>query len=82
MAFVTLFPPALPSLPVRRRAASRLATLTALPLVLALAACGEKPPAGPPGGGMPPAEVGVVTVTPGDVGLVTELPGRLEASRV
>ena len=31
---------------------------------------------------MPPAEVGVVTVTPGDVGLVTELPGRLEASRV
>jgi membrane fusion protein (multidrug efflux system) len=31
---------------------------------------------------MPPAEVGVVTVTPGDIGLVTELPGRLEASRV
>lgn len=31
---------------------------------------------------MPPAEVGVVTVTPGDVGLLTELPGRLEASRV
>ena len=31
---------------------------------------------------MPPAEVGVVTVSPGDVGLVTELPGRLEASRV
>jgi membrane fusion protein (multidrug efflux system) len=31
---------------------------------------------------MPPAEVGVLTVTPGDVGLVTELPGRLEASRV
>jgi membrane fusion protein (multidrug efflux system) len=31
---------------------------------------------------MPPAEVGVVTVTPGDVGLITELPGRLEASRV
>jgi membrane fusion protein (multidrug efflux system) len=31
---------------------------------------------------MPPAEVGVVTVTPGDVGIVTELPGRLEASRV
>ncbi|AMO24293.1 efflux RND transporter periplasmic adaptor subunit [Ramlibacter tataouinensis] len=35
-----------------------------------------------PGGGMPPPEVGVVTVTPGDVGLITELPGRLEASRV
>jgi membrane fusion protein (multidrug efflux system) len=31
---------------------------------------------------MPPAEVGVITVTSGDVGLVTELPGRLEASRV
>jgi len=31
---------------------------------------------------MPPAEVGVVTVTLGDVGLITELPGRLEASRV
>jgi membrane fusion protein (multidrug efflux system) len=31
---------------------------------------------------MPPAEVGVVTVTPGEIGLVTELPGRLEASRV
>jgi membrane fusion protein (multidrug efflux system) len=52
-------------------------------LALALAACGDKPPAGgPPGGGMPPAEVGVVTVAPGDIGLVTELPGRLEASRV
>jgi membrane fusion protein, multidrug efflux system len=31
---------------------------------------------------MPPAEVGVITVSPGEVGLVTELPGRLEASRV
>jgi membrane fusion protein (multidrug efflux system) len=31
---------------------------------------------------MPPAEVGVVTVTLGDLGLITELPGRLEASRV
>jgi membrane fusion protein (multidrug efflux system) len=52
-------------------------------LALALAACSDKPPAGgPPGAGMPPAEVGVVTVAPGDVGLVTELPGRLEASRV
>ncbi|MBK9200737.1 efflux RND transporter periplasmic adaptor subunit [Candidatus Skiveiella danica] len=48
-----------------------------------LAACGPgaAPPAGPPGG-MPLAEVGVVTVAPGDIGLVTELPGRLEASRV
>ncbi|MDO9090694.1 MAG: efflux RND transporter periplasmic adaptor subunit [Burkholderiaceae bacterium] len=55
----------------------------ALSLSLLLAACGQQAaPAGPPGGGMPPAEVGVVTVTPGDIGLQTELPGRLEASRV
>lgn len=53
-----------------------------LAVALMLAACGDKPPAGPPGGAMPPAEVGVVTVTPGEIGLVTELPGRLEASRV
>ena len=52
-------------------------------LVLALAACGKtEAPKGPPGAGMPPPEVGVVTVEPGDVGLLTELPGRLEASRV
>lgn len=53
--------------------------------VLALAACGAKEGgqgAAPAGGGMPPMEVGVVTVQPGDVGLTTELPGRLEASRV
>ena len=31
---------------------------------------------------MPPAEVGVITVTPGELALVSELPGRLEASRV
>ena len=57
--------------------------LTALGLSVLLAGCGQSntAPAGP-AGGMPPAEVGVVTVTLGDVGLVTELPGRLEASRV
>ncbi len=64
----------------------------ARPLVIAaiavlLAACGQggddKAKAGAPaGGGMPPPEVGVVTVQPTDVGLVTELPGRLEASRI
>jgi membrane fusion protein (multidrug efflux system) len=55
-------------------------------LLSLLAACGQQSgapaAAGPPGGGMPPAEVGVVTVAPHAVGLTTELPGRLEASRV
>ncbi|MGD7163275.1 efflux RND transporter periplasmic adaptor subunit, partial [Ralstonia pseudosolanacearum] len=49
--------------------------------VVALAACGNKQAQGP-GGGMPPTEVGVVTVQPHSVGLTTELPGRLEATRV
>ena len=70
-----------PALP-RRRAQWR-ATLSALGLAALLAACGDKATApAAPGGGMPPPEVGVLTVTPGEVGLVTELPGRLEASRV
>ncbi|MBP6406757.1 MAG: efflux RND transporter periplasmic adaptor subunit [Ramlibacter sp.] len=52
-------------------------------LALALVACGKsEAPKGPPGAGMPPPEVGVITVEPRDVGLLTELPGRLEASRV
>lgn len=57
--------------------------VTGLSVSVMLAGCGQggSGPA-PAGGGMPPAEVGVVTVNPGDVGLVTELPGRLEASRV
>ena len=57
----------------------------ALPVAVLLAACGAKSgdqAKGPPGGGMPPAEVGVITVAPRSVGLITELPGRLEASRV
>ena len=64
-------------------------TLTAVIAVLAslllLSGCGKKdaPAAGgPPGGGMPPAEVSVIAVQPATVGLTTELPGRLEASRV
>jgi membrane fusion protein (multidrug efflux system) len=51
-----------------------------------LAACGPKgaepAPGNAPGGGLPPPEVGVVTVEPRAVGLTVELPGRLEASRV
>lgn len=58
-------------------------TLTSLGLSLLLTACGpSSAPTGAGPGGMPPAEVGVLTVTPGDIGLVSELPGRLEASRV
>jgi membrane fusion protein, multidrug efflux system len=58
--------------------------LILLPLMAALAACGQgdAPAAATPGGGMPAPEVGVVTVTPGEVGLLSELPGRLEASRI
>jgi membrane fusion protein (multidrug efflux system) len=62
----------------------RLALVVSTALVLA--ACGQKKDApaggGAPGGGMPPAQVGVVTVAPTTVSLTTELPGRLEASRV
>ena len=59
-------------------------TLAALACALLLAACGAKNEAAPAGagGGMPPPEVGVVTVTPGNIGLIDELPGRLEASRL
>lgn len=70
--------------PIPRRSPLRCRlALSALGLAALLAGCGQNntAPAGP-AGGMPLAEVGVVTVTPGDVGLVTELPGRLEASRV
>ena len=68
---------------------SALKNVSALSVVVLavslLAACGQKPEqgaGGPPGGGAPPAEVGVITVAPQAVGLATELPGRLEASRV
>ena len=61
----------------------RPALLTLLPLAAILVACGAKdgtPAAGP--GGMPPAEVGVVTVAPQSVALQTELPGRVSPVRV
>lgn len=63
---------------------SRFSLAAVLTASLALSACGEKPPQGAPGmpgGEMPPAEVGVVTVTKGAVALTNELPGRLEAVR-
>ncbi|HEY8908579.1 MAG TPA: efflux RND transporter periplasmic adaptor subunit [Rhodoferax sp.] len=78
--------PVLATSPSRHRSLTPLAL--AVSLTLMMVACGKSTPgegaAGPggPGGSMPPAEVGVVTVTPGDVGLITELPGRMEASRV
>ncbi|MGZ5275681.1 MAG: efflux RND transporter periplasmic adaptor subunit, partial [Caldimonas sp.] len=66
--------------PAERRALQLSLVVAAATLI---AACGQKPDAGKaPGGGPPPAEVGVVSVAPRPVGLVTELPGRLEASRV
>jgi membrane fusion protein (multidrug efflux system) len=61
-----------------------LARSAVLSTAMLVVACGQQsaPSPGGPGGGMPPAEVGVVTVAPRSVGLTTELPGRLEASRV
>jgi len=60
--------------------------LLAIPLAVALVACGAKDGAqgggGAPGGGMPPAEVGVVTVSSQAVALQSELPGRVSALRV
>ena len=70
---------------VTRSKASRRTTAALFMAAVMVLACSpaDKPAqAPPPAAGMPPAEVGVVTVTPGDIGLVTELPGRLEASRV
>ena len=52
-------------------------------VALAVVGCSKGGDAkGPPGGALPPAEVGVVSVWLGDVGMVTELPGRLEASAI
>ena len=75
---------ALKNVAARRAVAAAVASAVVIAVAL-LAACGQKTGQGgdgPPGGGMPPAEVGVITVAPQAVGLATELPGRLEASRV
>lgn len=60
------------------------AATTLASLALVLAACGAKDPkaAGAPGGGMPPAEVAVITIAERPVDLQTELPGRVEPVRV
>lgn len=50
-------------------------------MALTLVACGDDKGAAGAGGGMPPAEVSVVTIEPGKLALTTELPGRLEAMR-
>lgn len=73
--------------PVAPRSRAPFALAAAVAATVLLGACGAKDgakeaAAPAAGGGMPPVEVGVVTVQPGDVGLTTELPGRLEASRV
>jgi membrane fusion protein, multidrug efflux system len=60
------------------------ASLTLLATLAMLAGCGDgskNPQAGGPGGGMPPAEVDVVTVTPGSATVTQDLPGRLLAVR-
>lgn len=55
----------------------------AMPLLLGLVACGGGEKAAPPGGagGMPPAEVEVITVQPGKVTVTRDLPGRVQAFR-
>lgn len=69
--------------PAARRALQRAGLCLAVVCAAALVACGKKEGGGAPaGGGMPPAEVGVITVAPQSVGVTNELPGRLEASRV
>ncbi len=56
--------------------------LLSLPLLLALAACGQQGGnAQAQGGGMPPPAVGVLQVQPQAVNLQVELPGRVEALR-
>ncbi|TBR12416.1 MAG: efflux RND transporter periplasmic adaptor subunit [Lysobacter sp.] len=52
-------------------------------LALLLAGCGKGPAqaGGPPGGAMPPAEVGVIVATPARVPLIKDLVGRLAPFR-
>ncbi len=50
-------------------------------VALVLTACGKHPGATPPAG-MPPQEVGVVTLSPQRAEITTELPGRTTACRI
>ena len=72
------------AMPFALFALRRQPALAALSLVsaAALVACGQSGAQGGPGGAMPPAQVGVVTVQPSTVTIASELPGRLEAWRV
>jgi membrane fusion protein (multidrug efflux system) len=61
------------------------AHLSILLFPLTLIACGKdagQQAGGPPGGGMPPAEVEVISVGPRTVAQTVEVPGRLTAVRV
>jgi membrane fusion protein (multidrug efflux system) len=54
-------------------------------LLALLAACGDDgkkgPPGAPPGAGMPPPEVDVITIAAGSATITQDLPGRLQAVR-
>ena len=54
-------------------------------LIALLAACGDDgkkgPPGAPPGAGMPPPEVDVITIAAGSATITQDLPGRLQAVR-
>ncbi|MDQ5925344.1 MAG: rane fusion protein multidrug efflux system [Pseudomonadota bacterium] len=82
---VTAFSPLQPTAATPRRRGRSMGGLALGLVTLALlTGCGDDkaaPPAGAPGGGMPPAQVGVITVQPQSVPVMSELPGRLEALR-
>jgi membrane fusion protein, multidrug efflux system len=65
------------------RAAPNLLVLLPFAALVSLSACKPQsaPPQAGPSGGMPPAEVEVVTVAPRNVTRTLEAPGRLQAVR-
>jgi membrane fusion protein, multidrug efflux system len=66
------------------RSAVTYPLIASLLITLTLGGCGKDAgeQAGPPGGGMPPPEVEVITVAPKTVAQTVEVPGRLTAVRV